>query len=288
KLTSPINESSIAITNVSYSNISKSELGDLDINKLPNELKFSLKNSKSRDKQYAFFKLSPIIKNADGSFKKITSFQISYNEIINTNRIAATNKSFGSLAVSNSVLSTGRWFKFYVDATGVFRLTKNFIRQLGVDVDNVDPRTIKIFGNGGQMLPYSNAIDQPFDVIENAIKFVGEADGVFNNEDYILFYAQGPKEFNSESNTNINCYTDKTYYYIHVGTGYGKRIQPFMQPRGTVDMIIDTFEDYQFHEIDQYNLASLGRRWFGDRFDIQNQKTFQFDVPNLVASTPVK
>ncbi|WP_100612199.1 type IX secretion system sortase PorU [Confluentibacter lentus] len=288
KITSPINESSIVITNVSYSNISKSELGDLDINKLPNELKFSLENSKSRDKQYAFFKLSPIIKNTDGSFKKITSFQITYNEITNTNRTTAANKSFGSLAVSNSVLSTGRWFKFYVEETGVFRLSKNFIRQLGVDVDNVDPRTIKIYGNGGQMIPYSNTIAQSFDVIENAIKFVGEADGVFNNEDYILFYAQGPKEFNSESNTNINCYTDKTYYYINVGTGNGKRIQPFNQPTGAIDLVINTFEDYHFHEVDEYNLASLGRRWFGDRFDIQNQKTFQFDVPNLVTTAPVR
>src|SRR5690606_1193409 len=160
--------------------------------------------------------------------------------------------------------------------------------QIGVNVDNVDPRTIKIYGNGGQMIPYSNSVSQPFDVMENAIKFVGEADGVFNNEDYVLFYAQGPKEFNAESNTNINCYTDKTYYYLTIGSGYGKRIQPFTQPTGTVDMVIDTFEDYQFHEIDQYNLGSLGRRWFGDRFDIQNQKTFQFDVPNLVTSTPVR
>ncbi|PKQ44793.1 type IX secretion system sortase PorU [Confluentibacter flavum] len=288
KLTNPINESSLVVNNVSYSNISKSELGDFDISKLPNELKFSLKNSKSRDKQYAFFKLSPIIKSEDGTLKKVTSFQITYNETTNTNRTAVTSKTFGSLAVSNSVLSTGKWFKFYVDKTGVFQLSKNFIRQLGVDVDNVDPRTIKIYGNGGQMIPYSNSITQPFDVIENAIKFVGEADGVFNNEDYILFYAQGPKEFNLESNTNINCYTDKTYYYINVGTGNGKRIQPFIQPVGVVDLVINTFEDYQFHEVDDYNLASLGRRWFGDRFDIQNQKAFQFDVPNLVTTSPIR
>ena len=64
------------------------------------------------------------------------------------------------------------------------------------------------------MIPYSNAIAYPFDVPENAIKFVGEEDGVFNNEDYILFYAQGPKEYHTEGNTNINCYTDITYYYI--------------------------------------------------------------------------
>src|SRR5690606_9875652 len=129
---------------------------------------------------------------------------------------------------------------------------------------------------------------QPFDVIENAIKFVGEEDGIFNNQDYLLFYAQGPNEFNSESNTNINCYTDKTYYYINVSPGSGKRIQPFIQPSGPVNMVIDTFEDYKFHEVDEYNIAFLGRRWFGDRFDIQNQKEFQFEFPDLVTTIPAQ
>src|SRR5690606_13286669 len=124
----------------------------------------------------------PLIKSDDGTFKKVISFQITYNEMSNANRTAITSKVLGSLAVSNSVLSTGRWFKFYVEETGVFKLSKNFIRQLGIDVDHVDPRTIKIYGNGGQMIPYSNSIAQPFDVMENAIKFIGEADGVFNNE----------------------------------------------------------------------------------------------------------
>jgi Peptidase family C25 len=288
EITTPINESSVVLSNVAYSNITRNDLGDLDINKLPNDLKFSLKNSISRNKQYAYFKFSPIIKDADGSFKKVTSFQITYNQSANTARTSVTGKTSGTLAISNSVLSTGKWYKFYVENTGVFQLSKNFIKQLGVDVDNVDPRTIKIYGNGGQMIPYSNAIPQPFDVTENAIKFIGEEDGVFNNQDYLLFYAQGPKEFNSESNTNINCYTDKTYYYLNVSSGSGKRIQPFVQPSGTVNLVIDTFEDYQFHEVDEYNIASLGRRWFGDRFDIQNQKAFQFDFPDLVTTLPAR
>lgn len=288
KISAPINEGSIEVKNVSYTAMSQSELGGLDIRKIPTSLEYSLTNSRSRDQLHAFFRLSPIIKNADGSFSKITSFQITYNETTNASRTLLNSKASSSSAIINSVLSTGRWYKFYVEESGVYRLSKNFIKQLGVNVDNIDPRSIKIYGNGGQMIPYSNAEPQAFDAVENAIKFIGEADGVFNDEDYILFYAQGPKVFNTESNTNINCYTDRTYYYLNVGSGYGKRIQTFSQPSGPVDMVIDTFEDYQFYEIDQYNIASLGRRWFGDRFDIQNQKTYQFQVPDLVTSSPIR
>ena len=53
-------------------------------------------------------------------------------------------------------------------------------------------------------------------------------------------------------------------------------------------MVINTFQDYKFHEIDEYNIVYLGRRWFGDRFDIENNKTFNFDFPNLVTSEPIK
>jgi hypothetical protein len=283
-----VNESSVSLTNVSYKTISKSELKDVDIKTIPSKLEFSLKNSIARNKRYINFQLAPIIKEANGNYKKITSFQINYKNGAITNKNSVISKNFvNSKVISNSVLNSGEWFRFYVDTTGVFKLSKSFLQRLGVNVNNVDPRSIKLFGHGGRMIPNSNAIAYPFDVPENAIKFVGEEDGVFNNEDYILFYAQGPKEYNAESITHINSYTDKTYYYINVSTGNGKRIQPFVQPTGAVDMVIDTFEDYLFHEVDEYNLLSLGRRWFGDRFDVDNNKSFEFDFPDLVTSEPI-
>ncbi len=287
KISNAVNPASIKVSDVSYTPISKKDLLDLDPNTISSALKFTLKNSKARTQQYAYFQLTPIVKDANGNYKKVQSFQIHYNT--NTSKAPLFNKGQGGAGViTNSVLSSGEWFRFYVDTTGVFKISKSFLQDLGVSVNNLDPRTIKLYGNGGRMIPYSNAEPYPLDVVENAIKFVGEEDGVLNNEDYILFYAQGPKAFHAESNTNINCYTDKTYYYINVSPGLGKRIQPMIQPLGPADVVIDTFEDYKFHEIDEYNIAFLGRRWFGDRFDIENNKTFEFDFPNLVTSSPVK
>ncbi|GAA4962351.1 type IX secretion system sortase PorU [Algibacter aquimarinus] len=287
KIFSEINETSTTISNVVYESITKQDLKDLDVNLIPNGVKFKLKNTKSRDKLNALLQLSPIIKDDNGNLKKITSFQINYNSN-NTRKELSSKTSRNSKIITNSVLNSGEWYKFYVDTTGVFRLSRSFLQRLGVNVNTVDPRNIKLYGNGGRMIPFSNSVEYPFDVQENAIKFVGEEDGVFDNQDYILFYAQGPKEFNAESNTNINCYTDKTYYYINVGAGNGKRIQPFSQPTGPVDLVIDTFEDYKFHEIDQYNIASIGRRWFGDRFDVSNSKTFDFEFPDLITTEPIQ
>ncbi|MFH4967007.1 type IX secretion system sortase PorU [Gaetbulibacter sp. M240] len=282
-----INEASLQVTNVVYASISSAELKDLDPKSIPNNLNPRINNAMARGKRFAVFQLSPILKSDSGAYKKVISFQINYSFGTNTSKIAGVNKFNAQKVISNSVLSSGLWYKFYIDTTGVYKLSKNFIRALGVNVDGLDPRTVKIYGNGGRMIPYTNQIPYPIDVQENAIEFVGESDGVFNDEDYILFYADGPKQFNVESNTHINCYTDETYYYLNISSGNGKRILPMTQPQGPVDLAITSFDDYQFYEKDNYNIANLGRRWFADRFTIENLKTLSFDFPNLVTSEPV-
>ncbi len=278
-----VNERSIEISNISYRNISRADLKDIELSTITSELKYSIHNSTTRSKNYIYFELSPVIKDGN-TYKKITSFKINY-------RFSSGNQSssFRSIqAITNSVLNSGSWFKFYVDKTGVFKISKSFLTSLGADLNNIDPRTIKIYGNGGRMIPYSNNVFYPFDLQENAIKFVGEEDGVFNEEDHILFYAEGPTGFNQESNTNLNIYTDKTYYFLNLSSGSGKRITTMQEPEGAPDLIIDTFNDYKFHELDEYNLVKAGRRWFGDRFDIEPIKTFEFEFPNLVTSSPAQ
>ncbi len=278
--TNLIKESSASITNVVYSAISKKDLRDIDISKIPSELNFSLKNSQARNKHYGFLSVSAIIKEGN-TYKKLESFTVNYeNSNIGINRRPRRN-------IVNSVLSSGSWYKFTIDRSGVFKLSKQFLNDLGIDTDGLDPKTIRIFGNGGHILPYANAIEVPIDPTENAIKVVGEADGVFNDGDYVLFYGEGPNGFDEVSNTNINLYTTITHYYININEAQGKRIGEFVEPTGAATLNINTFQDYRYHEVDEENLKFVGRRWFGDRFDTEVSKVFQFAFPNLVTTTPI-
>ena len=136
---------------------------------------------------------------------------------------------------------------------------------------------------GGDMLPLENFDDTPLDPVENAIKVIGAEDGVFDTEDYILFYGRGQR-YNEDSRTHINAYTDQTIYYIQVGGSNGLRVNPLVEPTDASVEILTTFVDYQFHEVDQYNIANLGRRWFGERFDFESQQEFLFDFPNLMSN----
>jgi hypothetical protein len=70
------------------------------------------------------------------------------------------------------------------------------------------------------MLPLSNAY-YPSDL--DAIQVFGESDGTFDDEDYILFYAEGLDTWNEEV-THSNLYDVKSYYYVTIKGDDGKRI----------------------------------------------------------------
>jgi hypothetical protein len=277
-----INENSIQITNIVYENISRLELGSLSIATIPSAPNGIAKNLKSRDDLFAFISLSPIIKEGD-SFKKIKSFSYSLNA--SANQRSSINDEFNT--ISNSVLNTGDWYRFYVVKSGVYKLSRSFLSGLGINLNGLDPRKIKIYGNGGRMIPLKNSTYYPADLAENAIQVIGEEDGVLNDSDYVLFYAEGVDQWSKESQTTNNLYDSKSYYYVNIQGNDGKRIAEMPQPSAASDIVINKFDDYQYHELDQVNIVRLGRRWFGEQFDFNNQQDFDFTIPNLDTSTPI-
>ncbi|MES2575798.1 MAG: type IX secretion system sortase PorU [Bacteroidota bacterium] len=281
--TKALDEKSVQITNVTYENIPISLVGDLNLKNIPKTPSPSLRTTQSRDLKQTFLTISPIIKD-ELSYKRIKSFSYSINT--GNTKTLQTKKNTG--VISNSVLGTGDWYQFYVEKSGVYKISKSFLQQLGLNISNVDPKKIKIYGNGGRMLPLSNNIFYPTDLAENAIEIIGESDGVFNNDDYILFYAEGVDTWNEESKTNINLYDTKSYYYITIQGNDGKRIPNMTQPVGASTLNLNTFDDYQFHELDLINIVKLGRQWFGESFDINQEQEFTFNFPNIDTSTPAK
>lgn len=279
-------ENDFIIENITYETITKEQLGRLAENKLPKNINKKVIHSKSRDNRYLFLEFSPIIKDQNNTIKRVKSFQL--RAIGSTITFSQMNIS-SVPEISNSVLGSGEWFRFYVEKSGVYKLSKSFIQSLGMNLDNTDPRKIKIYGNGGRMLPLMNNVEYPFDLKENAIQIIGEEDGSFDNQDYILFYAEGVDTYNQESDTHLNLYSDRSYYYITAsGFGNGKRITTMTEPSQAPTIVVNEFDDYQFHERDLTNFARLSRKWLGENFNIQNEQTFQFTFPNLVLSTPIQ
>ena len=279
-ISSPLNEASAEISNVVYENITASQLGDLDLNAIPKDLKLKVSNTKSRDDYSFSISIAPVLKEGNG-FKRIKSFSI--NARTDNNSALPQQRNFNVL--SNSILANGEWFRFYVEKSGVYQISKTFLQQLGMNTANIDPRNIKIYGNGGRMVPLKNNDNYPSDLEENAIKFVGESDGVFDNQDYILLYAEGVDNWSAENISHNNLYENKSYYYITYQGEAGKRIVPMPIISGQSATVINTFDDYQFYEKDLINVARLGRKWFGEQISVINELPVEFKIPNFVQGT---
>src|ERR1044072_9409965 len=99
----------------------------------------------------------------------------------------------------HSVLSSGAWYKIAVQNAGVYKIDIPFLNRLGVSTTNLSSGSIKLYGNGGQILCEANASVRYDDLKENALMIVDGGDGIINGTDYILFYANGPDEWIKDS-----------------------------------------------------------------------------------------
>jgi hypothetical protein len=280
--TNELDENSLQITNVVYESIAVSALGSLNATNIPAAMKAVVYSTISRNTIQNFLRISPIIKDNSG-YKRIKS----YSYAVNTGSTAKRSSIVNRAAIVNSVLASGEWYRFYIEKSGVYKISKDFLQQLGIDLNGLDPKKIKIYGNGGKMLPLANNVFYPSDLMENAIQIQGENDGVFNADDFILFYGEGTSNWNDESQTNLNIYDAKSYYYINVEGNNGKRIADMSQPTGSNTLNLTSYDDYQFFEVDLKNIAQVGRQWVGEAFDINQDQEFTFDFPNIDTTVPV-
>lgn len=197
---------------------------------------------------------------------------------------------FVTAKAQESVLASGIWYKLAIDKNGVYKINYDLLRKIGVDVNSINPYHIKIYGNGGGMLPQANNTDRASDLIENAIVVTGEEDGKFNPQDFILFYGEGPDKSSFDLKKNIffyerNLYDDHNYYFLTISENDGKRLQ-YNDNAATTANVIDVYDDYVYHELDKFNVLKSGREWFGE--SIYTDIAFKLDVKGIVNNSSIK
>ena len=281
-----VESASIEVENAVYSKLEDAALVPAAaINNLQTSAKVEVGQRKK--KSYACITVPAVRKSATGQLEKLVSFDL---------RISASSFRTGSpnhtarTYTTSSVLASGEWFKLGVTQTGVHKITYQQLKSLGVDVDQVDPRNLRIYGNGAGQLPFLNSAPRYDDLTEDAIYVEGEADGHFDQNDYILFYGQKQVtwSYNSASQSfihSLNEYSDTTYYFLTASLPSGKRIAQRASSSSSPTHTINSFDDFEFHEADLINFLKSGREWYGENFDLQHtQQSFDFRFPNLICS----
>ncbi|GGG53665.1 type IX secretion system sortase PorU [Epilithonimonas arachidiradicis] len=225
------------------------------------------------------------VKVENNKIYKLISFNISQTNIKNS-----VLKGNNRLGTSDNPLKSGTFYKIKVDKSGIFKITKQFLQQNGINPAGINPKNFRIYGNGGLMLPEVN-YDSRYDALqENAIQVVGEEDGIWNDNDYALFYAQGPNGYNLFDKSNgrgkkrteyrridtpnnlVNIYDDYAYYFINFDNGPGKRVQ--IIDNNLPSELITRYDDYQVINEEKFNLVKLGRTWTGDIISGSKEITF--------------
>jgi hypothetical protein len=190
-----------------------------------------------------------------------------------------------------SMLGSGGWHRFSVKSKGVYKVSGTELKSWGIDLNSLSSNKIRLFGNGGKMLPEANTASRIDDLTENPIMVYDGGDGVFNENDYFIFFAEGPNDWRYNNQNKSfehvkNLYSELSYYYLTTGVN-GSRITPSAVPAGAPSKTIIDFEDQYFYENDLTNLLNSGKEWLGEEFAVapgkKNRYDFPISIPNPAA-----
>jgi hypothetical protein len=254
---------------------------------LPETLSWSAKPTASRGKNMILLNVSVLKWNSEhNTIEKLLQFEVVVDKepILLKDQVA----NIQSEPAWSSVLAAGKWYKIKIYHDGIYKLNYADIQEMGFS----DPSQIRIYGNGGSMLPLMNDEPRMDDLVENSIYMNKGADGIFNAGDYILFYGKGPLtwKYNPSSGMfehQLNRYSRAAYYFLTTEQGSGKKILPAAPVTDPPSVVVTSFDDHDYHEKERVNFLKSGRQWFGERIDYDTFDT-TFVFKNIRTTSPVK
>ncbi len=277
----------IKINNVKFEAIPTSHLSAITVDTLIADSVIVNQSIVTEKKiQYLLVSFIPLRKSTlSGELERLHSFSITLSKNLKHATLKSTNAE--NVYASTSLLSSGDWYKFTVSKSGIYKITFAEMKSLGLS----NPENARIYGNGGKSLPEIYTGYVPDDMVEMPIMINNTTNGTYSDNDYILFYAQGPVTWSYDANAkkynhNINAFTDNALYFITSNQG-GKKIELIASPIGNSTNSVNSFDGLEFHEANLFNFKHSGREWYGELFDTQTNYDFTFTFPNLIANEPI-
>lgn len=151
-------------------------------------------------------------------------------------------------------------YKISVEEDGLYESSYQGLSDAGVNLEGVDPRTIRIF-NLGEEIP---------------IFIYGEEDGVFDTTDYVEFFGLG----------NISEYSFSNIYWLSWGGGFGLRMgQRDCSPGDSLPVPTSFLQKFHFEEDHRYySNVYYGEgkdHWFWEQLNAPCTKTYPITLPDI-------
>ena len=279
----------IEVYDTYFADVNESEKNKLKYIELSEEIIYSSDVKLSANIPYQRIVVFPYI-NVSGKYKKLIKFKFKYTVKENLSLQRKYSQQI------NSVLKDGNWYKISVDEDGVYSLSYSDLQSLGINVTNLDINSIRLYGNGGGMLPRLNSEFRYDDIQENAIQILDENDnGIFEDGDLLLFYGNSVSEWNPDYNVlgkfnhSNHLYDDFNYYFININNSSSpKRIETYIETlNGSDKIFFNNFNELQFHEKELTNFIQSGQEWYGEEFDADLTQSFSFNFPNIIENSDI-
>ncbi|MCL2131756.1 MAG: type IX secretion system sortase PorU [Lentimicrobiaceae bacterium] len=274
----------VKVLNTSWEAFSAEELEVLDLQQISDTLIIKAYVESTRKKPDAKITFLPMRKNGN-TYEKLVSFQI---ECTLTPVPSARTQKSGTYA-SNSILRSGSFYKMAITKTGIHKVTHADLVAMGIS-KTVYTKDIAVFGNGGKLLPEAASEPVPDDLQEVALQIVDQnGNGIFDKDDYFLFYGVGVVNWNSISAPSpeqrfaheLNFYSSQAYYFLTADAGIGekKRISNAVLSNAPPTHQLNSYYFRDVYEKEAISILEKGRIWFGEEFNGVTSYKFPFTVP---------
>jgi hypothetical protein len=176
--------------------------------------------------------------------------------------LLALSAAAGQAPASSSVLGSGTWRKISVTGEGIYRLDYSRLKEMGFN----DPASVVLYGNNVGQLSFRNDGTAPDDLRKIAMMTEKGSDGIFNEGDYILFYAEGTHRWVADEATGQyrflrHHYSDTAWYFLTTGQAAAAVVTE--TPPASPPVFFSSATDvYSRHETEDVNLIRSGREWY--------------------------
>jgi len=287
KIANSVDSAEITLFNATYNKVYNLPT----YSQLKNLPQFSYEITNSAGEKYLTIFALPYSFDRKGKVKAISKMQLMvtlYSSPKNERRIKGNTKW-----ANHSILKSGNWYKIKISNSGIYKITGANMVNFGMNIGNLSVNDVRLFGNGGGMMPEANLGFFYEDLKENAIEIHDENNnGLFESDDYFLFYGQGANIWKYDANLNRfghsqNLYDDFAYYFLTIKQGNSLRISSLSQNTNTPNKFVTDFIDYKYHDNDSLNLIKTGKQWLGEEFNIILNHSYSFNFPNINTSKQV-
>ncbi len=199
--------------------------------------------------------------------------------------LSSTGKEWSS---GHSRLSSGKWFRMGITEDGVYMIGYNRLKQMGIEFPS---NPVIMCNNNGQLSLFNEAevADEPEEL---PLYLHTGTDGLFNEGDYLLFYARSPHRWTydpagGEYIFNRHQYSDTAWYFLGSSLMPAKIMAECIVPDGVTNYVSSESDALFVHEVESENLIKSGREWFQP---ISSSSAFRIDpgLTDLLVSEGIK